>query len=86
MAARKAPTRRASKRSVKRPATKSAKRRSKPTANRSLNQILMDLGRQYLIDGVKEVLAEEGIDTDTVQVAITKPRRSSKVKKPSRRR
>ena len=76
--------RKSSKRAGKKPA---AKRNSKRSAGRTLNQILIDLGRQALQDGVRSVLESHGVDSSVgIELALTKPRRSSKAKKPARRR
>jgi hypothetical protein len=89
VASRKPTTRRASKKSVGR-STKSAKRRSKPATNRTMNEILIDLGRQSLQEGVQSVLEDLGVGSSVkVELALTKPRRNGKAKakkQPSRRR
>lgn len=71
-------TRKASKR---KPA---AKRKS---AGRTLNEILIDLGRQALQDGVRGVLESHGIDDSVkVELALTKPKARRKVVRKSARR
>ena len=70
-------------------ARKPAKRRkpARKPANRSLNEILIDLGRQALLEGVKEVLVDHGVDPSVrVDVALTKPRRKTARKAPRRTR
>ena len=67
-------------------ASKSAKRRSKSTG-RTLNEILIDLGRQALQDGVRGVLEEHGIDSGVkVELALTKPKAKRKAARKAVRR
>lgn len=64
-------------------ARKPAKRRkpARKPANRSLNDILIDLGRQALQEGVKQVLEDHGVDSGvSVELALVKAR------KPARRK
>lgn len=68
-----------------------SKRRKAParSTGRSLNEILMELGRQTLVEGVREVLEEHGIDSNVkVDMVLTKPRparRTSKSRSQRRR-
>lgn len=60
-------TRKSGKRVSKKPG------RRKTTPSRTLNDILIDLGRQALVDGVREVLEEHGIDSSVkIEMALTK--------------
>lgn len=58
-------------------ARKPAKRRTvkRKPANRSLNDILIELGRQALLEGVNEVLEDLGVDSGVkVELALRKPK------------
>jgi hypothetical protein len=81
MATRKAAKRRTSKRKPAR-----STRRARPNG-RSVNEILMDLGRQMLTEGVKEVLADHGVDPSVkVEMVLTKPKARRPARKPAKRR
>ena len=78
-------SKRAGKKPVRRATTPYRKRKVKPA--RSLNEILIDLGRQALQEGVRQVLEDHGIDSSVkVAMALTKPRGGVKAKKPAKRR
>lgn len=67
---------------------KPAAKRSRSTG-RTLNEILIDLGRQALQDGVRGVLESHGIDDSVkVELALTKPKkvRRKVARKTARRR
>lgn len=87
--ARKAARKRTSERASKRRSPARSARRARPTGERSVNEILMDLGRQALVDGVKEVLEDHGVDSSVkVEMVLKSPRRKGarKAKRTTRRR
>lgn len=73
------------KKAARRSSRKSARRTAK--ASRSMNDILIDLGQQYLSEGVREVLEEHGVDSDVkVNLLLTRPKTARKASRKTARK
>lgn len=83
-------TRKTARRATKARSTRTSRtaRRAKP-AGRTMDQILIELGRQALVEGVKEVLEDHGVDSSVKVDMVLRPpsrRGAAKARSAKRRR